>query len=128
MSYLLDTHTFIWFDNDPDKLSTLVAAICSSSDNDLLLSLASVWEIQIKSQLGKLQLPLPLPDMIQNQITRNRVELLPIELSHILNLANLPPHHKDPFDRLLIAQAMSENVILLSNDAKIEKYPVQILW
>lgn len=128
MRYLLDTHTFIWFDNDPDKLSSQVAAICSSNDNDLLLSLASVWEMQIKTQLGKLQLPLPLPEMIQNQITKNNVELLPIELSHIFNLTNLPPYHKDPFDRLLIAQAMTENAILLSNDANIEKYPIQILW
>ena len=94
MKYLLDTHVFIWLDNDPEKLSEKAASICTYSNNRLLLSMASVWEMRIKVQLGKLRLPVPLGEMVRNQITSNRIELLPIELSHVLGLGSLPAHHK----------------------------------
>jgi PIN domain nuclease of toxin-antitoxin system len=128
MKYLLDTHVFIWLDNDPEKLSGKAAAICTDSNNTLLLSMASVWEMQIKVQLGKLRLPAPLAEIVHNQATSNRVALLPIELSHVLGLSSLPFHHKDPFDRLLIAQAGVENAVLLTDDDQVVQYSVSTVW
>lgn len=128
MKYLLDTHAFIWLDNDPARLSTKVTTVCADRSNLLLLSLASVWEMQIKLQLGRLTLPTPLADTVQNQIDTNQVELLPIKLSHIFELDHLPHHHKDPFDRLLMAQALSEKAILITDDAQIARYSVPTFW
>jgi PIN domain nuclease of toxin-antitoxin system len=128
MRYLLDTHVFIWLDGEPDKLSSVAAAICADVNNALLFSIASVWEMQIKSQLGKLALRLPLADLVQSQNETNLVRLLPIELAHILALANLPPLSRDPFDRLLIAQALTEDTVLVSHDPNIRQYPVRVEW
>lgn len=102
MRYLLDTHAFLWFDNQPAKLSPQVAKICQNKSNALLLSLVSIWEIQIKVQLGKLNLPASLLQIVTNQQKANQIELLPITFAHILGLDGLPFHHNDPFDRLLI--------------------------
>jgi PIN domain nuclease of toxin-antitoxin system len=128
MKYLLDTHVFIWLDNDPGKLSKKVSEICAEPSNILLLSMASVWEMQIKTQLGKLKLPAPLPQIVQNQLKTNRILLLPIELSHVFALANLSSHHKDPFDRLLIAQAVVAGAVLVTDDAQIGQYSVPTIW
>jgi PIN domain nuclease of toxin-antitoxin system len=117
MKYLLDSHTFIWLDNDPGKLSPKVAALFSDRTNQLLLSIASVWEMQIKLQIGKLTLPAPLANIITEQHTANGIQLLPIDLSHVLELASLADHHKDPFDRLLIAQARIEQATLVTDDS-----------
>ncbi len=103
MKLLLDTHAFLWWDSEPAKLSPQVLASCQDRSNTLLLSVASVWEIQIKLQLSKLKLTLPLAELIESQQQTNNVEVLPVALAHVLALQNLPPHHKDPFDRLLIA-------------------------
>jgi PIN domain nuclease of toxin-antitoxin system len=88
---------------------------------------ASVWEMQIKQQLGKLSLRLPLADLIADQQKTNGIEILPVHLAHVLALTNLPPHHKDPFDRLLIAQSNAESLGLLSVDAIFQQYSVQLL-
>lgn len=128
MKLLLDTHTFIWWDSEPDKLSPQVLAACQDPANALLLSVASIWEIQIKSQLGKLQLNLPLPDIVVGQQETNNLDLLNITLPHVLALDDLPVPHKDPFDRLLIAQANVENATLVSGDEIFEQYPVNLLW
>lgn len=128
MICLLDTHTFIWMDSSPQRLSSRVASICQDSDNTLLLSIASIWEIQIKILLGKLTLPTSLSELVQNQIAVNKVRLLPIELKHILRLDGLPNHHKDPFDRLLIAQVLVEQAVFLSNDPQNAAYPVTVVW
>lgn len=128
MKYLLDTHTFIWMDNDPEKLSARVQAICIDPENILLLSLASVWEMQIKIQLGKLTLPTSLQATLTSQIKLNHVELLQIKLSHILALSDLPQYHKDPFDRFLIAQALIEQIPLLTNDPFVKQYTVENIW
>ena len=128
MKYLLDTHTFIWLDSDPDKLSAAVTSLCSDPQNQLYLSIASVWEMQIKIQLRKLKLPTSLAKTLEEQQTANRLLLLPIELTHILGLAALPDHHKDPFDRLLIAQANAEKMPLISDDPQIAKYSVTVVW
>lgn len=97
--------------------------LCQDPANTLMLSVASVWEMQIKQQLGKLTLRLPLSELIEDQQKTNGVEILPISLAHVLALEALPPHHKDPFDRLLIAQANAEQIGLLSADPVLGNTP-----
>jgi len=128
MKLLLDTHVFIWWDSEPARLSPQVLALCQDRANTVLLSVASVWEMQIKSQLGKLKLSLPLTEVIESQERINNIKVLPITLAHVLALQNLPAHHKDPFDRLLIAQADIEGAILVSGDPILAKYPAKLLW
>jgi PIN domain nuclease of toxin-antitoxin system len=128
MRYLLDTHAFIWLDNDPEKLSPRVAAICANPESSLFLSMASIWEMQIKVQLDKLTLPASIELIVRQQVLDNRIRLLPIEFEHILQLNQLPFHHKDPFDRLLIAQARYVNLTLLSDDLVFQKYSVTRIW
>ncbi len=127
MRCLLDTHTFIWLDSDPAQLSPRVRALCYDPANTLLLSVASVWEMQIKLQLGKLILTQSLAATIASQ-RANGINLLPISVSHVLGLDSLPLHHKDPFDRMLIAQANVENIALLSADRIFTLYSVALLW
>ena len=128
MKLLLDTHTFIWWSGAPNKLSPKALALCQDASNRVLLSVTSVWEMQIKHQLGKLRLYLPLGDLISEQREINRIEVLPITLPHVLVLESLPFHHKDPFDRLLIAQANSEGAVLVTKDPAFEEYPVKLIW
>ena len=128
MKLLLDTHAFIWWDSDLARLSPRALSLCQNPENHLLLSVASVWEMQIKLQLGKLRLGLPLATIIDGQRETNGVEILPIELEHVLALEALPAHHKDPFDRLLIAQAKVEGVVLVSGDSIFSQYPVNLAW
>lgn len=111
MKLLLDTHTFIWWDSEPTKLSSQAFALCQDRAHVVLLSVASVWEMQIKSQLGRLQLHSPLADVIAGQQRTNQIEVLPVNLAHVLALESLPAHHKDPFDRILIAQANVEEAV-----------------
>jgi PIN domain nuclease of toxin-antitoxin system len=128
MRYLLDTSVFVWLDTDSSQISSTVQQIMTAPGNLFLLSLVSLWELQIKTQLGKLTLSMPLQDVVRDQQQRNRLQLLSIEPAHIYDLSNLPDHHKDPFDRLLIAQARTENLTFLSADSDIAKYPVTVLW
>ena len=128
MKLLFDTHAFIWWDSEPQKLTPQIIALCQDRANTILFSVASAGETQIKTQLGKLKLEIPLVQIIENQTRTNGVEVLPIALTHVLALENLPAHHKDPFDRLLIAQAKAEDAVLISADPIFTKYPVQVLW
>ncbi|MBN1121825.1 MAG: type II toxin-antitoxin system VapC family toxin [Anaerolineae bacterium] len=128
MQLLFDTHTFIWWDSDPGSLSQNVLDLCTNPNNTLIVSTVSLWEIQIKHQLGKLSLNRPLPEIVQNQQERNEISILPIRPGHIYELEKLPDHHHDPFDRLLVAQAQVEQCVLLSKDPKVAAYPVQVLW
>jgi PIN domain nuclease of toxin-antitoxin system len=128
MKYLLDTHTFIWMESNPERLSSIAASIIRDLNNTLILSLATVWEIQIKTQIGKLKLQYPLPQVVQNQLQNNQMEVLPVTLPHAFELDNLPLYHRDPFDRLLIAQARVENVAILGDDPVFTQYDVQTLW
>ena len=128
MNYLIDTHVFLWWDMESSRLSSKAFALIQNSDNTLFVSLASVREMQIKVQIGKLKPVSPLPDVISKQWRDNQIELLPIELPHIFSLASLPDHHKDPFDRLLIAQAQVEGLTLITNDSHIVQYPIQTVW
>lgn len=127
MKLLLDTHTFIWWDSEPGKLSPQALALCQNRENHLLLSVASIWEMQIKLQLGKLKLRLSLAEVIDGQQQTNGVEILPIKLEHVLALDELPAHHKDPFDRLLAAQAHTEDAALISEDPMFTRYPINIV-
>ncbi len=128
MKLLFDTHTFIWWDSEPNKLSSKALELLSNSANIKLLSIVSIWEIQIKHQLGKLSLILPLKNIIDEQINNHNISILPIATDHILGLNNLPLHHKDPFDRLLISQAKIEDATLISCDSIFQNYPVTVDW
>jgi PIN domain nuclease of toxin-antitoxin system len=128
MKYLLDTHTFVWLDSASVNLSSKVHSIIADSNNMLLLSLTSIWEMQIKLQTGKLRLRASLPEIIKDQQQKNRIEILPTTLDHILYLSNLPDHHREPFDRMLIAQANIEQIPILSRDSQFAAYPVTVIW
>lgn len=128
MKLLLDTHAFIWMFDEPEKLSPKALAALADPGNDLILSAASVWEMQIKIQLGKLKFTVPLRELVESQKQTNGVHVLPVELGHVLALDALPAQHKDPFDRLLIAQANVEDAFLVSGDPVFSSYPVNLLW
>lgn len=128
MKLLLDTHAFIWWATEPEKLSPKAQGSFVDASNSLLLSVVSIWEMQIKSQLGKLRLNLPLRELIESQRQTNSLQVLSVELEHVLALGNLPTHHKDPFDRLLIAQSMVEDAFLVSMDNAFASYAVKLLW
>jgi PIN domain nuclease of toxin-antitoxin system len=125
---LLDTHAFIWWDSTPTKLSAAALALCSDPANQLVLSVASLWEIQIKRQLGKMDLRLPLAEIVTHQQETNGVAILEIVQAHVLALEGLPSHHRDPFDRLLVAQAVVEGATLVSADPVLKSYPVELRW
>lgn len=130
MKLLLDTHAFIWLDTAPEKLSATAQRACLDVDNTLYLSVTSVWEMLIKQRLGKLTLNIPLEDMLNVQQDTNQLRILPINLKHVLAIQDLPLHHNDPFDRLLIAQAKVENAQLVTADGQIGQYidQVNVLW
>jgi PIN domain nuclease of toxin-antitoxin system len=124
---LLDTHTFIWWDSDPDRLSDRARAFILDPSNEALLSVVSVWEIVIKRALGKLHLHRPIDGIVIDQ-TANGIAILPVVLEHVLAVAGLPAIHGDPFDRLLIAQAKVEGAAMVSGDPLIARYDVPIIW
>jgi PIN domain nuclease of toxin-antitoxin system len=125
---LLDTHAFIWWASEPEKLSKKILSLCKDRNNTLILSVASVWEMQIKIQLGKLKLDDPLTNMIEEQKQVNDLQTLPVELVHVLALENLADYHKDPFDRLLVAQSNVEDLTIVSKDSIIKKYSANVIW
>jgi PIN domain nuclease of toxin-antitoxin system len=128
MNLLLDTQVFLWLDSDQGKLSPAVKSACSDTGNTLWLSAASAWEMQIKIGLGKLRLRRSLAETIASHQTANGLQILPVQLAHALALENLPSHHKDPFDRLLIAQANCENWEIVTADPQFKGYPVRVIW
>lgn len=128
MRLLLDTHTLLWWATDRARLSPVALAVCEDASNVLLLSVVSVWEMQIKTQLGKLTLTIPLATLIDREVNTNGMTLLPVELEHVLALDTLPAYHKDPFDRLLIAQAQLEGAILVTTDGVFARYDISRLW
>ena len=127
MKLLLDTHIFIWWVDEPEKLSAAAMSALQDEANELLLSVASVWEMQIKIQLGKLKLSLPLKELLKNQQETNEITISPITLDHVLALDALPFYHKDPFDRLLIAQSIEEEITIVTADSQFSAYPVKII-
>jgi PIN domain nuclease of toxin-antitoxin system len=125
---LLDTHAFIWWDGNQSKLSVTALAACQLTTNSLHLSLASAWEMQIKMQIGKLALHLPLVDVLRDQQDQNGLVLEPITLEDIIALSALPSLHRDPFDRLIIAQAKRGGFHLVTHDFELSRYPVTVIW
>ncbi len=127
MKILLDTHIFLWAISDDARLSTAHRALYLDEANDLYLSVASIWEMLIKFGLGKLPLPAPATGYIVKQLERNRVSTLAIRVAHLAELEALPPLHRDPFDRMMVAQARVEGMPILSADSGIRKYGVAVL-
>ncbi|GAA4333976.1 type II toxin-antitoxin system VapC family toxin [Mucilaginibacter gynuensis] len=127
MNLLLDTHVLIWFFEGESKLSPPVRALIEDARNKCFVSIASVWEITIKSSLGKLEFARSAKEISQ-LLYNNGISLLNIEIEHLDIMKSLPHHHRDPFDRLLIAQAISEGLSIISADRYFSPYPVKITW
>lgn len=127
MAYLLDTHTFLWFVAGDKQLPKSVQEKIKDIENPCYLSVASLWEITIKYQIGKLTLDISLEDLF-DYADRNQVEILPIANEHLLTLSTLPGHHSDPFDRLIVAQALAENLTLITKDKGLRKYKIRQQW
>jgi PIN domain nuclease of toxin-antitoxin system len=125
---LLDTHAFLWFVLDDRQLSKVACDLIVDPLNDVLLSPASYWEIAIKVSLGKYKLPGSFEAWIEHQIQVNEFEILPIEIAHAALIATLTFHHKDPFDRLLVAQALIEKIPIISGDVILDSYSVIRHW
>lgn len=128
MRALLDTHAFLWWISNDARLSERCRAIISNGVNQILFSAVSAWEIAVKAGIGRLAIPGDVETYIVEQVSRNRFEILPISLSHALRVSRLPNHHKDPFDRMLVAQAQVERVTILTGDAQIARYPIRVTW
>lgn len=128
MNLLLDSNILIWFTLTPDRLSTKVTQLIADKNNNLFISIASVWEIQIKLQLQKLTLDLPLSTLIRDLQQNSNIQILDITLAHVYALENLPNQHRDPFDRIMIAQAIVEEMPFLSADKIFDLYPIERVW
>ena len=128
MRVLLDTHAFLWFIDGDARLSRHARALIEDPSNERLLSVGSLWEMAIKAGLGRLDLALPFPDLVERQVERNAMVVLPVLPPHLDAVASLPHHHRDPFDRLIIAQAISEDVPVVSRDGAFAAYPLPVLW
>jgi PIN domain nuclease of toxin-antitoxin system len=124
---LLDTHVFLWWIDDDPRMSRRSRSLISHADK-ILVSVASVWEIAIKAGLGQLEVPPDLRRYLVRQLARNEFELLPVLFEHAVAVRDLPLHHRDPFDRLLIAQSLTERLALISHDARMRAYAVEVLW
>ena len=128
MRLLLDTHAFLWFIAGDQRLSAKARSLIEDYDNSILLSIASVWELAIKASLGRLELAEPIGTLVPAQLSANFVELLQISLPHALRVTGLPFHHRDPFDRLLVAQALEDQLPIVSIDQTFDSYGVERIW
>lgn len=128
MKVLVDTHILIWALLENHRLTPKARQILRSSDDELVFSLVSLWEIAIKIKIGKLNALGSSVAYIRDEMDAYGMELLPIRYEHILQLKMLPPHHSDPFDRLLIAQAITESLPILTHDKVFSLYPVKAIW
>jgi PIN domain nuclease of toxin-antitoxin system len=128
MNLLLDTHTFLWFCNEDPKLSDKARGHIEQPTNKSLISIVSLWEIAIKVSSGKLRLHEPFERLIPQILHQTGFTILDIQFQHVSTLIHLPFHHRDPFDRLLIAQALSEKIPIVSADLTFDQYDVERLW
>jgi PIN domain nuclease of toxin-antitoxin system len=128
MNYLLDTHTFLWFINDDPALSVTAKRLIEDPVNAIYLSIASIWEMAIKVSLGKLDVPSPYTNFIKEQLHENNFAILHIKAEHTGIVATMPFHHRDPFDRLMIAQSQSEDWPIIGIDAVFDAYGIRRLW
>lgn len=128
MKILLDTQAFLWFIADDIKLSASARSLIENPDNERLLSIASLWEIAIKMSLGKLEVEKPFEELIPHQLELNDIDVLAIEIAHLKKIAVMAFHHRDPFDRLIVAQSLVEQVPVVSIDTKFDDYGIERLW
>jgi PIN domain nuclease of toxin-antitoxin system len=128
MNYLLDTHAFLWFIDDSTALSKTARHLIEDADNNLYLSTASIWEIAIKISLGKLSMPTPFANFVGQQLLTNAIETLEIRITHAEIVTRLPFQHRDPFDRLIIAQSLSEDITIIGRDAIFDAYGIVRYW
>jgi PIN domain nuclease of toxin-antitoxin system len=128
LKVLFDTHAFLWAISDDERLSSSAGRIFTDPTNQVLLSAASAWEILVKAETGRLPFPRPAGPYLRNQLRKTATAVLPVQLSHVLRLENLPHHHRDPFDRMILAQAIEEEIPVVSADSKFALYPVELLW
>lgn len=128
MRLLVDTHCWLWYLLSPEKLNSASRAVLDNGSHSIYFSTASAWEIVIKAALGKLELPLPPSQYIPDRLARLGHQSLPILQEHVLHLESLPAHHKDPFDRILVAQAQMEELQLVTADQSLKLYDLPLLW
>jgi len=128
MRVLLDTHVFLWWITDDAKLPDSIRNFISDGNNELFFSAASCWEIAIKSNLGRISLSHKIESFLPEQMVLNAVQGLPIQISHALYVINLPDHHRDPFDRIIVAQAQLEKMAIITSDPLVTKYDVDVIW
>jgi len=128
MRLLLDTHTLIWMAAQHHKLSDKARDLILDTENELFLSVASIWEMSIKAGLGKLILQQPIAQIIHEQVQMNGLQIMNIEAAHALAVGSLPRHHHDPFDRLIIAQSQLENLTILGCDSAMNAYDIKQIW
>lgn len=127
MKYLIDTQVLIWIFGSREKLPKNILDVIINPSNEIFVSYASFWELAIKLGLNKIELPVELKDFIDD-VKANQINILPIELEHIIKVKNLPFFHGDPFDRIIIAQSMSEDFVLISSDEKFKYYGIKLIW
>ena len=127
MNLLLDTHTFLWFSEDNKSLSKNAKSLIEDIENNCIISIASLWEMAIKISLKKLKIKLDFKQMLE-EINKHDFMLLPIDFEHTVELTSMEFHHRDPFDRLLIAQSIVENLTIISIDEIFDKYNVKRIW
>lgn len=127
MNLLLDTHAFIWFVNGSRELPKPIITEIKSMNNNCFVSIASLWELSIKSSIGKLKLKSRFNN-ISDFLVDNEIKILPITFQHLQKLTSLKYHHRDPFDRIIISQALTERITIVTKDTEFIKYGVKILW
>jgi PIN domain nuclease of toxin-antitoxin system len=128
MRLLLDTHSLLWFLDGDKRLSERARIMIEDGQNDVLASIAGLWEAAIKHSLGKLDLGLPFEELIPDQLEANSIAVLGVEVPHIVRLIKLPLHHRDPFDRIMIAQSLVEDLPVIGMDTAFDLYGVKRLW
>jgi PIN domain nuclease of toxin-antitoxin system len=128
MNLLLDTHAFLWFIDGNVKLSQRARELIEDPQNVKLVSIASLWEIGLKMSLGRLELAQPFEELLPRQMEVNGFGVLPLRISHIARIIALPFHHRDPFDRMLVAQCAAEDLALVSLDSAFDQYSIRRLW
>jgi PIN domain nuclease of toxin-antitoxin system len=128
MKLLLDTHAFLWFIEGNPNLSETARNLIEDEENQRFLSVASLWEMAIKVSMNKLALQTAFTSLVMQQVYGNAIELIEIRPGHLDVLAKMPFHHKDPFDRLILAQSIAENISVISKDSEFKKYPITLLW
>ncbi len=128
MTYLLDTHALVWFMSGDSQLSARARILIDDEANELYFSVAGLWEIAIKYSLGKLNLHRPFDELFPAQLELNSINVLDISVEHLKTVCKLPFHHRDPFDRLIVAQSVVENLPIISTDAVLDRYSVNRLW